>query len=137
MLLLFIVRFRLSKSTNLRHFKYCAKSVLCGSIFCVFLTAAMAGKAILSYNCWFICSFFTIEQRGSVKARHTMAPANITIDDVIIRLPIVTSGDTIAPPTNDAAPNMALAAPALLRSLSMAMAVLTGCINPKHMSMNM
>lgn len=79
-----------------------------------------------------ICSFFTSLASGRVRTRQSRAPPTMTADDDQKMLPIVTTGDTMAPATNDEAPKMALAAPALSRSLSMAIAVLTGCIIPNE-----
>ena len=82
--------------------------------------------------CAAICSFFTSLASGRVRTRQSRAPPTMTADDDQRMLPIVTTGDTMAPATNDEAPKMALAAPALSRSLSMAIAVLTGCIIPNE-----
>lgn len=65
---------------------------------------------------------------------HIIAPLAITIPEVIVISPMPVKGLDSAPATNPDAPKMALAAPALLRSLSKAIAVSGGCIMPKHIS---
>lgn len=82
-------------------------------------------------NYIFFPSPLSILQSGRVRRRQSSAPTIITMLEETSIFPNATIGLEMAPAKKPAAPKMALAAPAFLRSASRAVAVSPGYISPK------